>query len=257
MIKLDSFEPLFGSWFDFFKPFLQTKAFEDIFIDLKSRANRGKIIFPYSSTLQKKCPKWKGSNTMFRCFKETDISSLKVVFVGLSPYYTIVDGKPIADGLAFSTYSKPLPPSLEAFYNGVEADVYNGLNLNMERSPSLQFLAKQGVLLMNSALTCEPQMPTVHTELWQPFMEYFFKKLNNTFSNLDIVFFGEEAQQYAKFIAEQTNLEFPFPNQHYIYKIAHPSFYARSAEIMKTNIFSQLTKKHGIYWDTIESQPPF
>lgn len=267
-MNLEHFKVPFGTWFNLFEPFLGSPAFEAIMQDLRARTSRGKILFPYSSTLKKKCPTWDAKNTIFRCFTETPMDKTSVIFVGLSPYYTISGGKPIADGLAFSTLDKRNPPLLEALYNGIERDVYNGLNLNMNRESNLEFLAKQGVLLLNCALTCEPSMPTIHLDLWKPFMTYFFKKIvNNNFSNLNIVFWGDEAVQYSKLVNVQNDETFSFPNHHFIYKEHHPSFYARSGEIMNTNLFSQINKRlsnpdspgYPIHWDTADKaeDPPF
>lgn len=264
-MKLDSFKPLFGTWFDIMEPFLRKAEFENIMTDLRSRTARGKIVFPYSSTLKVKCKDWKDpKNNIFDCFGKTDISKTNVIFVGLSPYFTIKNGVPIADGLAFSTKDRDNPPSLKALYDGIENDLFSGLNLNMERASNLEFLSNQGVMLLNAALTCEPSMPTIHLDLWKPFMTYFFNMLNKEFSNLHIVFWGDEAQQYAKLIHEQKSEAFPFPNQHYIYKENHPSYFARNLEVMKNKIFSTINErlnkdgKHFILWDkSLIEEPPF
>mgnify|MGYP003527354588 CR=1 FL=1 len=72
----------------------------------------------------------------------------------------------------------------------------------MKRNPNLQFLAEQGVLLLNAALTCEIGMPTVHLEMWKPFMDFFFKEIiNNDRNNLHLVFWGEDSSKYSKLIS--------------------------------------------------------
>lgn len=264
-MDITKFKPLFGDWFPLMEKFLILPEFAKIMEDLRARTARGKIIFPYSSTLKSKCKDWKDpKNNIFDCFRQTPIDKLKVIFVGLSPYFTIQNGVPIADGLAFSTKQKDNPSSLKALYDGIEHDFFNGLNLNMARESNLEFLAEQGVLLLNAALTCEPSMPTIHLDLWKPFMTYFFNMLNKEFSNLHIVFWGDEAQQYAKLVHEQKSEAFPFPNQHYIYKENHPSYFAKTSEIMKTDIFSTINKrldvdgKYFIAWDKVMlEEPPF
>lgn len=188
-MKIDTFEKLFHpTWWNKLLPFLESPEFENLWNNLKDRINRGKVIFPYSSTLKVKDSTIE--NCIFRAFKETSFDTMKVLMLGLSPYHTIDNGKVIADGLCFSTKQPIEPPSLKVFYNAIEDDVYNGLNLNMKRNPNLQFLAEQGVLLLNAALTCEPNMPTVHLELWKPFMDFIFKEIIDKEKGLHLVFWG-------------------------------------------------------------------
>jgi len=256
-MNAEKFKPYFEEgWFLKFKDFLESKEMDEIINDLKSRTQRGKIIFPHSSTLKKRCPSWESENTTYRCFKETPYDKLKVIFVGLSPYFTIMDNKPVADGLAFSTKSKYCPPSLSVLYDAIEDDVYQGLDLNMKRNNDLTYLAQQGVLLLNASLTCEPSLPTIHMNLWQPFIKYFFLEIiNKYFTGLHIVFFGEEARKYRKIINQRKENEFIFENFHYIYEVEHPAFHARNLTKLKTNVFSTINKRlmesngENIIWD--------
>lgn len=255
-MNIDAFEKLFGTWFEMFKPFLESPEFEKIWNGLKEKIQRGKVIYPYSSTLKAKHPKWISENTIFRCFKETSVVDLKVIIVGLSPYFTSEDNVPVADGLAFSTKTKKEPPSLTALYNAIQDDVYGGVDKDMSRNPNLEFLTKQGVMLLNCALTCEPSMPTIHCELWEPFMKFFFKEIiNKYFNDVHIVFMGEEAQKYMKYVQQKDESTLSFNNTQYVYKENHPSYYARIQERMDTDIFSKINTRlikdyeKTILWD--------
>lgn len=253
-MKIENFRKYFGEWFELFKPFLESEEFENIINELRSRTNRGKIIFPYSSTLQAKCINWKNpQNCIFKCFELTPPDKLKVILLGLSPYYTVKNGKPIADGLAFSTQDKDLPPSLNVLYKAIEDDLYPS-NSNIIKTPNLSYLAEQGVLLLNIALTCEPQMATIHVDIWKPFIMYFIKLLNEQFSDIHIVMFGEEAQFYKKYINQHSPGGFKFNNHHYLYLENHPAYYARNEANMSTNCFSQIQQLTGniINWMQIK-----
>lgn len=137
----------------------------------------------------------------------------------------------------------------------------------MKRNPDLTFLANQGVLLLNGALTCEPSMPDVHFELWRPFMNFFFKEIIcNGQQGLHIVFYGEKAQSYMKLVPEGDESTLPFNIFHYLYSENHPSYYAREHKEMKSDIFSKINKRmfenqgFKIYWDEseyIKNLPPF
>lgn len=263
-MDISKFEQLFHpSWWIKFKPFFESKEFEVIWEELKSRGQRGKTIYPYSLNLKKKDPDIE--NCIFRAFKETSLDALNVIFLGLSPYYTMYNGKVVADGLAFSTKTKKEPPSLQILYNEIEKDIYGGLNLNMIRNPDLSFLANQGVLLLNAALTCEDNMSEIHLKLWEPFINYLFKEIiNKGQSGLHIVFWGEAAQKYAKLIQKGDEETLPFDNFHYLYEENHPSFFARSGKEMNTTVFSTINKRLKDYrgfeisWDESDLQkPPF
>jgi uracil DNA glycosylase len=243
-MNLDSFKNLFGDWFPLMEPFLKTDEFKNIMNNLKERSSRGKVIFPYSSTLKQKCPEWNSKNIIFKAFEAISINKLNTILIGTAPYYTIRNNKPIGDGLAFSTSDNKLPIALESFYLSIEKDIYNGLNLNMEKQGNLQFLCNQGVMLLNCSLTCEPGMPLIHFDLWKPFMKYFFKMINETFSNLNLVFIGEETFEYTKLISEQKENFFLFPNQHYIYKVENSLYNLKTVEnIEELNIFSKINER--------------
>jgi uracil-DNA glycosylase len=90
------------------------------------------------------------SEDVFRALKLCPHGQVKVVIIGQEPYY---QGN--ADGLAFS-YKNGFRmgqgmQSLDVILNEIENDCYQGFNINREYQ--LDYLAKQGVLLLNSVLT--------------------------------------------------------------------------------------------------------
>ncbi len=92
----------------------------------------------------------------FRAFRECKYDNLKVVWLGMTPYHSIdsYSKDHVADGLTFSTDTKNnVPPSLFKVYKGMEWDLWQGMNLEMARCNKLDYLANQGVLMVNAALT--------------------------------------------------------------------------------------------------------
>ena len=87
------------------------------------------------------CP---NRSNVFRAFKETDYSSVRVVIFGQDCYYT----KDTANGLCFSTDQEKTPPSLRNIFKEIK-DTLPNTELN---SNNLVSWAKQGVLLLNAAL---------------------------------------------------------------------------------------------------------
>lgn len=174
-----------SSWLEVLSPFIKS----DLDIIIKTIREEAKTfdITPKSTDL-------------WRAFSY-DFNKVKVVILGLHPYST----KFVADGLAFSSRIDTEPKSLNVIYNAIEEQFYNGLNLNMERRVNLDFLAEQGVLLTNCALTCRVNNAGSHLALWKPFTEYLFKTLNERKLNIVYLLLGKEAHQYKQFINTKLN----------------------------------------------------
>jgi uracil-DNA glycosylase len=174
------------SWYRFMQPFIESKECDDIYKFLKEEGKRGKKIAPLSS------------NT-FRCFKETKATDVKVVLLGMCPYHTLKDGVFVADGLLMGCSSTgALQPSLEQFYKALEKDVYDGLNLKHFKDPDVKYLANQGVLMLNAALTTEIGKAGSHIDVWEPFTKYVFEQIL-TYTGAPIIFLGKDAARYEKY----------------------------------------------------------
>ena len=155
------------SWHRFMQPFIESEECDKIYEFLKSESKRGKKIAPLSSDV-------------YRCFRETSATDLKVVMIGMCPYHTFKDGKPVADGLLMGCSRTNHPqPSLQKFYEGLENELYGGLHLSHEKCPDVSYLANQGVLMFNAALTTEMNKAGSHIAIWEPFTKYIFEEVIN------------------------------------------------------------------------------
>jgi uracil-DNA glycosylase len=186
-MNFEKFKPLFHeSWHDKIRPFIESEECDKIYAYLKKESQRGKQIAPLSSNV-------------YRCFYETSLDDLKLVILGMCPYHTLKDGSPVADGLALSCGVTRYPqPSLVQFYDALERDYYNGLRLGAQRDPDLTFLANQGVLLMNAALTTEINKAGSHLEIWEPFTKYVFENILQT-TGVPVIFLGKEAAKFERY----------------------------------------------------------
>ena len=103
---------------------------------------------------------------VFRCFRETDPNNLKVVILGMDPYS---DGS--ATGLAFANPEdkKSISPSLRVIKDSVLSLVSSGETPIFDQT--LETWAKQGILLLNSALTVRKGAVGSHLDAWKPFIE--------------------------------------------------------------------------------------
>ena len=195
-LEWSSFENLFGTWANRIKPFFDRKGFDPIYEYLKKQSARGKVICPSSSNV-------------FKCFLETPYEELKAIIIGISPYHSLYKGTPVSDGLLMScSVTGKLQPSLEKWYDALEKE-YND---EVVREPNLDYLAKQGLLMLNIGLTCEAMKPASHSALWEPFMKFLFEEVIVT-TGTPVVFLGKESLKVERYLS-------PFT---WIFKLSHPA----------------------------------
>lgn len=142
---------------------------------------------------------------IFKCFQYFEIYETKIVIIGQDPYYTNPNQ---ATGLCFGTINKP-PPSLKNIANELLSDI--GIEL---KDYSLESWAKQGVLLLNSALTVIQGKPSSHIKLWSQFTDSIINELNKLSNPIIFVAWGAFAH------AKLKNID---TNKHYVIISSHPS----------------------------------
>ena len=113
---------------------------------------------------------------IFAAFQLTKLSDVKVVLVGQDPYHsTNPQGNPVAMGLSFSVRrGEKVPPSLLNIYTELENSV-PGFKRPLHGDLS-KWAAKEGVLLLNSALSVNAGMPGSHGQIWMGFIRHIMKK---------------------------------------------------------------------------------
>lgn len=237
----DKFHP---SWHGKMKPFIESKECDAIYEFLKKEGKRGKKIAPISSLT-------------YRCFLETPLDECKVVIMGLCPYHSAKNGILIADGLCMScSISGSLQPSLEKFYEGLENELHNGMNINLKKSPDLSYLAKQGVLLFNAALTTEFGKAGSHLDIWEPFTKYVIEECIG-YTGIPVIFLGKEAGKFQRYVT-------PFTHS---FVLDHPAYAARTTADWETKgVFKKVNqiirenngKEFEIKWlEEIQEDCPF
>lgn len=145
---------------------------------------------------------------LFRAFEECPYDKLKVIIIGQDPY----PRENVADGIAFSCsktqHPSQIQPSLKQIYKALDED-----NIEHFHTYDLKDWAKQGILLLNSALTTTIGTPGTHAKLWEPFTKYLLDVLNQE-TGLVYLFMGKAAQSYIDHINEDNN---------FIFKCSHPA----------------------------------
>lgn len=178
---------------------------------------------------------------VFKAFKLTPYNEVKVVIIGQDPYHNGV-----ADGLAFSSKDDlRFPPSLLKIYEALEEDIKFGLYL--DQNTSLEYLAKQGVLLLNTCLTVDEGNPRSHHSLgWEFFIERVLEVLYHHKHDLVFMLWG----QYAKALKPRIN-----NGKHVIFETEHPAYAAReqrkwqhNGQFKKANLFLESRGYGEINW---------
>jgi len=215
-IKLKLIERLrTSSWADKLKGFLQSSDFDKVLAELYRLREDGKRFTP-------------PLKQVFRAFEECPYDKLKVIIIGQDPYPYIN----VADGLAFScSMTDKVQPSLKNIFAAIDSTVYP--QQTIEHNPNLTRWANQGVLLLNSALTCQVDKIGSHYNVWKEFIAYTMDILNYTDSGLIFVLMGKQAQELESMIGEH----------HHIIKVSHPA----SAAYTKTtwdcsDMFNKINK---------------
>jgi uracil-DNA glycosylase len=226
-------EKHFGeSWVDFMSPFVETPEFDAILTKLKEEKAAGKVVFPEPALV-------------FRAFRETPLPTVKVIIMGQDPY----PKAGYSTGLAFGIPKdiNPIPPSLLKIVDAVEVDVYSGMNLEKPAfDVTLESWAKQGVLLLNSALTVCEKEPGTHQELWKPFMKFVMDRVNVVCKDVIVLTWGTAAADICTDVNIFTNYNPP--------KCEHPSAAAHGKRAWPCKHFSTAnailtaSKREKIKW---------
>lgn len=180
------------------------------------------------------CP---AQSNVFKAFEVCPYDKLKVVMLGQDPY----PQKGVATGILFGnkegTRDEDLSPSLQIIKEAV-------INFEIPHNciifdPTLESWAKQGILMINSALTVEMNKIDSHVMLWRPFIASLLKKLSENETGIIYVLFGKQAQTFKPYINKQFNT---------VLEENHPAYFARTGEAMPHTVFEQISKlTKGMY----------
>lgn len=134
-------------------------------------------------------------------FWMTPLFMLKAVIIGQDPYPSLAKGgMPNAVGASFSSERHhEIPKSLQTIYGELENSVEGWTH---PHHPDLSCWGRQGVLLLNAALTVEANNPKSHVGFWTPFAEKLMDFINVECNNVVFLLWGKEAQKTAGIIYE-------------------------------------------------------
>lgn len=207
---------------------------EDYFGDWMRVIDRGELnkVMNRLSLEYKRKPICPNQSDVFRAFKLCPYNNLKVVMIGQDPY----PQKGVATGLLFGnkseTLDEQLSPSLKIIKDAViNLDIpHNCINFD----PTLESWAKQGILMINSALTVEMNKIGSHTMIWRPFIIALLKHLLECETGLIYILFGNQAQTFTPYINNNFNE---------VIKVRHPAYFARTNTRMSPQLFTYISSR--------------
>ncbi|MFK8139079.1 MAG: uracil-DNA glycosylase [Bdellovibrionales bacterium] len=197
-------------WKELILQFLISSPGEELSSKIEKDLSEGKTILPPASKT-------------FSAFESTDFKQVKVVILGQDPYH----GKGQANGLAFSVPEGfKIPPSLKNIYKEIESD----LSITNTKG-ILDSWAKQGVLLLNTALTVIEGQANSHQKYgWIHLSNSIIEKLNTEAHGLIFILWGAHAQSFKPKINQ---------DKHHILESSHPSPLSAYRGFLGSKVFSK------------------
>lgn len=190
------------------------------------------------------CPTIKN---IFKAFELCSLNDLRVLILGQDPYNNLKEGTPVATGVAFAnspdTLESQISPSLEVLRDSIIDFTLPHYSINFDKS--LEKWEKQGVLMLNSALSVSIGNPGSHSLLWRPFIKSLLLNLSKNTTGIVYVLMGTSAQSFEPFIDTRFN---------HIIKVRHPAYYARTKTAMPSDLWQQINNiligqnGYGIEW---------
>lgn len=178
---------------------------------------------------------------IFNAFNYFNFQELKVVIIGQDPYHQPNQ----ANGLCFSVNQNiKIPPSLKNIFK----EIYDNYNLELPnlKTGNLEYLAQQGILLLNNTLTVRQSTPNSHIKIWKGFSDEIIKYILENHNNIVFLLWGNNAKKILK------NKDI---KNHYILEANHPSPLSANKggwfgnkHFIKTNEILSKNNKKEINW---------
>lgn len=162
-----------SGWDRMLAPYVNGLSFDHIMNTLVESVENGKRFTPRFKDV-------------FNGFYECPYNDLKVVIVGQDPYPQLG----VADGIAFSCSRKgKTEKSLQYIFKSLYGE-YEGYNNDLRR------WSNQGVLMINTAFTCEINKIGSHYGIWKSFTEYVFDNINRHNPKTVFILMGKKAEAW-------------------------------------------------------------
>ena len=183
-----------GSWDEALAPLFQDENYKKI-RDFLKREYTHHVVYP-------------DRDDIYNCFKLTPLAQVKAVILGQDPYHN--EGQ--AHGLCFSVQEGvPMPPSLVNIFK----ELHDELGCTLPRSGDLSKWAKEGVLLLNTALTVRAHQANSHKDCgWTWFTDNVIRIVSERREHVVFILWGANARSKKPLIDAR---------RHLVLECAHPS----------------------------------
>ena len=170
---------------------------------------------------------------IFAALKYTPYENVKVVILGQDPYHGLGE----AHGMAFSVCPGiKIPPSLQNIYK----ELHEELGCYIPNNGYLMKWARQGVLLLNSVLTVQKDLPASHRGIgWEAFTDKIIEEVNKKDEPVVFMLWGNFAKSKASLITNP---------KHLVLTCAHPSPFSARYGFFGCNHFkkaNEFLKENG------------
>lgn len=163
---------------------------------------------------------------IFKAFHVTPYNNLHTIMVFQDPY-----PNNMATGIAIGNRNDTISfsPSLEVLKEA--AIDYTVPHYGLQFDNTLESWSKQGILMLNTALTVEYGNPGSHSVLWRNFMIKLIKNINTYNPGLIWVLWGTSAKSFRNYITSGNIVE-----------EYHPAYHARNNSKISRTFFRELKR---------------
>jgi uracil-DNA glycosylase len=211
----------------------------------------------YYKQIRTRMKEWKKSKTkiyprlsnVWETFKYFDVKDTKVVLLGQDPYIReeLHNNKeiPQAVGLSFSVpRTHRIPPSLKNMFKELESD----LGIKNTHGDISEWVKRDNILLLNSALTVLPGKSNCFASLWAPLTNQIIKDISDLTEGVIFILLGNNAKKKIKYIDNKKHII--FSGVHPSPLSAHRGFFGCKMYSYCNNSLERLNK-NPINWKTI------
>lgn len=216
-----NWEVYFGEWAnhgDFEDKILNTRHMNSALKFLSQEYKRG-MVLPFERI------------DIFKAFRLCSPDNLKAIIIGDFPTGTSND-----TGIAFGQKDEAIiQPITDQIRTAVEADTKKKVYLDFD--VTLENWAKQGVLLINTSLTCRIGEPESHKTVWIKFIKRFLSFVIKKHYGVSICLWGSEAQKYKRVYGENLDITA------HVFTAKHPREHVNTFKYWECNHFSRINDK--------------
>lgn len=163
---------------------------------------------------------WPSLEYVFNALKLTPCGKISCIILGQDPYHT----PDVANGLAFSSKKgAPVPKSLINIFKKLKQEGYT------HSTGCLEDWAKQGVFLLNTALTVKQGEAGSHLKHWREFIHLLLNYIYTHTEKIVWILWGLKAQAFRKFAMGRNG---------FLIEGGHPSPVNTNGEFLKYNYFN-------------------